>query len=195
MIVTHHPLLFSGIKAINPDTLLGETVTEAVRHGIVVYSAHTNADKAEGGVTSLMASRLGLLDVEPLAESDLARTGRLPVPMTGPDFVRFVKEAFSLRVVRCSSPEGICVRRVGLCGGSGSEFIPDARKAGADAFVTGDISYHKFFCEKGFMVLDIGHYESEAAIVGALFSLLKKNFPTFAFCLSEKTEHNPIHYL
>ena len=49
MIITHHPLIFAGIKKINPDTFIGKCITLAITHGIVIYSAHTNADKAEGG--------------------------------------------------------------------------------------------------------------------------------------------------
>ena len=83
---------------------------------------------------------------------------------------------------------------MGICGGSGSEFIPDARKAGADAFLTGDISYHRFFGDKSLLVMDIGHYESEVAIVDKFLSLLKDNFPTFALHASTNTNNNPIHY-
>ncbi len=194
MIVTHHPLIFGGLKKIDPDTFTGKAITMAVKHGIAVYAAHTNADKAQGGVTALMTARLGLKDVEPLVESNLAQAGLLERPMSGEEFVAFVKERFGLKALRCSDPSGITVRKVGLCGGSGSEFIPDAFAAGADAYVTGDISYHRFFCDPGFMVLDIGHYESEVEIVNALFSILKENLHNFALCTSLKKEHNPIHY-
>ena len=194
MIVTHHPLIFGGISKIDPDTFTGKAITLAVRHGIAVYAAHTNADKARGGVTGLMAARLGLKDVEPLVESSLAQVGWLEQPLSGERFVALVKERFGLKALRCSDPAGITVRKVGLCGGSGSEFIADALAAGADAYVTGDISYHRFFCDPGFMVLDIGHYESEVEIVDALFSLLKEKLHNFALCTSHKKEHNPIHY-
>ena len=194
MVVTHHPLIFSGVKRIDPSTFQGEAIAEALRRGMVIYSAHTNADKAMGGVTALMARRLSLSGVEPIVESNLAQMGTLPEPLSGEEFIKLVKRAFSLDVVRSSDPAGITVSKVALCSGSGSEFIPDAIRAGADAFVTGEISYHKFFCEKGFMVLDIGHYESEVEIGEAIFSLLRKNFPTFALYLSNEKLNNPIHY-
>ena len=194
MIVTHHPLTFGGLKEIDPADFVGETVIKAIRAGIVVYAAHTNADKADGGVTALMASRLGLCDVRPLVESNLARIGALPEPMPVADFIAFVKKAFGLQMVRVSGTGKGDISRVGLCGGSGSEFIPDARKAGADAFLTGDISYHRFFGDKSLLVMDIGHYESEVAIVDKFLSLLKDNFPTFALHSSTNTNNNPIHY-
>ena len=194
MIVTHHPLIFGGLKKISPDDFVGETVIKAIRAGIVVYSAHTNADKADGGVTALMAARLGLRDVQPLVESNLAQVGELPVPMAPADFIAFVKKAFGLQVVRVGGSGPAKVSRVGLCGGSGSEFIPAARAAGADAFLTGDVSYHRFFGDQSFLVMDIGHYESEVAIVDKFLSLLKDNFPTFAIHASTNRNNNPIHY-
>ena len=194
MIVTHHPLIFGGLKKIDPDDFVGKTVIKAIRAGIVVYAAHTNADKADGGVTALMAARLGLRDVRPLVESNLAQIGELPVPMTPADFIAFVKKAFGLQAVRIGGTAPERISRVGLCGGSGSEFIPAARAAGAGVFLTGDISYHRFFGGEGFLVMDIGHYESEVAIVDKFLSLLKDNFPTFALHASANTNNNPIHY-
>ncbi len=64
MIVTHHPLIFSGIKSISADNRTGEAVIKAVRAGIAVYSAHTSADKVIAGVSGAMAARLGLRNVE-----------------------------------------------------------------------------------------------------------------------------------
>ena len=140
MIVTHHPLIFGGLKKIDPSDFVGETVIKAIRAGIVVYAAHTNADKADGGVTALMAARLGLRNVTPLVESNLAQIGELPEPMAPADFIAFVKRVFGLQMVRVSGTGAGRICRVGICGGSGSEFIPDARKAGADAFLSGDMS-------------------------------------------------------
>ncbi|MBQ7640508.1 MAG: Nif3-like dinuclear metal center hexameric protein [Bacteroidales bacterium] len=194
MIVTHHPLIFGGLKKIDPSDFVGETVIKAIRAGIVVYAAHTNADKADGGVTALMAARLGLRNVTPLVESNLAQIGELPEPMAPADFIAFVKRAFGLQMMRYSGTGAGRICRVGICGGSGSEFIPDARRAGADAFLTGDISYHRFFGDKSLLVMDIGHYESEVAIVDKFLSLLKDNFPTFALHASTNTNNNPIHY-
>ena len=68
MIVTHHPLIFSGLKKISPDDPIGAAVIKAVRNGISIYAAHTNADKVIAGVSGAMAARLGLTDVEILEE-------------------------------------------------------------------------------------------------------------------------------
>jgi dinuclear metal center YbgI/SA1388 family protein len=193
MIVTHHPLIFRGIKKISPDNFLGEIITLAVKNDIVVYSAHTNADKAEGGVNTLMAERLGLQDCSVLSSDGFGLVGHLPRPMAEEDFIAFVKKQFSLKVVRTSRLTGKPVGKVALCSGSGSSLIGDALASGADAYICGDVSYHQFFTEKGFLLLDIGHFESEIDIVGKLISVLEEKNSTFAV-LRTNEDYNPIHY-
>ena len=195
MIVTHHPLIFNGLKRIDPDDFVGATLIKAIRAGIAVYAAHTNADKAEGGVTALMAARLNLQNVQPLVPSNLAQIGDLPHPMAPADFCAMVKKAFGLKVLRYGGTGRPQIARVALCSGSGAEFIADARAAGADAFVTGDVSYHRYLVDKSFLILDVGHYESEVAIVEKFLSLLKDKFPTFALHTSTNENNNPIQYL
>jgi putative NIF3 family GTP cyclohydrolase 1 type 2 len=87
-----------------------------------------------------------------------------------------------------------CIKRVALCGGSGGSLISGAVKSGADVYISGDISYHNFFCEEGFMIIDIGHYESEIGVIDLLISIILKKFPTFAVLRSERSK-NPIYYL
>ena len=193
MIVTHHPLIFHGIKKISDDTFLGEVITLAIKHDIVVYAAHTNADKAAGGVNDLMADRLGLVDRTPLSEDGFGLVGRLPKPMPAAEFIEFVKKQFSLKIVRTSTPVTCPVERVAICSGSGGSMLPDALASGAQAYICGDLSYHQFFTDKDFMLLDVGHFESEIDIVDKLFSLLEEKNSTFAVLRTEK-DFNPIHY-
>ena len=193
MVVTHHPLIFGGLKRIDPDDPVGAAVTAAVRHGVAVYAAHTNADKAEGGVNALMAARLGLEEARPLDESGLAWIGRLPRTMSGEAFAAYIKERFSLPTLRCSRPVGE-VTFVGTSCGSGSSFADKAYEAGAEAFVTGDVSYHHFFVPEGRMIVDIGHYESEIDIVSKFVSVLRKKLPTFAVCTTHEKQNNPVYH-
>ena len=198
MIVTHHPLIFSGLKKITPDDPTGAAVYKAVSAGISVYAAHTTADKVIAGVSGAMAARLCLNDVSVLDPGEdgtgLGAVGYLPSPMSAGEAISYVKEKFALKIVRVSRPVGGPVRKVALCGGAGSSLIDRAVAAGADLYVTGDVSYHHFFTVPGFMIMDIGHYESEKDIVEILFSLLKKNFPNFAVRISENQNSNPIYY-
>ena len=198
MIVTHHPMIFNGLKKISPEDPVGRTVIKAVSHGINIYAAHTSADKVVGGVSYAMASRLGLKDVEILdPDGDghgLGVVGNLPHQYSCEEMVALVKERFGLGTVRCSRPLDIPVTRVAMCGGAGASLIGKAVQSGAQVYLTGDVSYHNFFTRDGFMIMDIGHYESEKDIVDILFSLIKKNFPTFAVRITENIYSNPIFY-
>jgi dinuclear metal center YbgI/SA1388 family protein len=198
MIVTHHPLIFSGMKKISPDDQVGAAVIKAIRHGISVYAAHTSADKVLSGVSGAMAARLGLVNVEILDEdgdgTGLGVVGDLPRPLSAEQVVDLVKEKFSLKVMKASRPVAGLVTRVAMCGGSGGLLIPAARKSGAQLYLSADITYHNFFTPEGFMIMDIGHYESEIEIVNILFSLIRKNFPTFAVRITQNINSNPIYY-
>ena len=198
MIVTHHPLIFSGLKKISPDDPIGAAVIKAVRNGISIYAAHTNADKVIAGVSGAMAARLGLIDVEILEEdgegTGLGVVGNLPSPLSAEEAIALVKEQFSLKMMKASAPVECLVTRIAMCGGSGGSLIRSAQKAGAQLYISGDISYHNFFTPEGFMIMDIGHYESEIEIVDILFSLIKKNFPTFAVRITQTINSNPIYY-
>ena len=198
MIVTHHPLIFSGLRKISPDDPTGSAVMKAISAGISVYAAHTTADKVMVGVSGAMAARLGLESVSVLDPEEggtgLGVTGNFASPMTAEEALQYVKEKFSLKVIRSSRPVSGLISRVAVCGGAGSSLIDRAMAAGADLYITGDVSYHHFFTRNDFMIMDIGHYESEKDIVHVLFSLIKKNFPNFAVRITENLNSNPIYY-
>ena len=198
MIVTHHPLIFSGLKKIAPDDPVGAAVIMAVKAGISIYAAHTNADKVIAGVSGAMAARLGLDNVSILDEdgegTGLGVVGDLPHPLLAQEAVALVKERFGLKAMRTSRPIEGPVTRVAMCGGSGGSLIKAAMASGAQLYISGDISYHNFFTREGFMIMDIGHYESEIEIVDILFSLLRKKFPTFAVRITQNIYSNPIFY-
>jgi putative NIF3 family GTP cyclohydrolase 1 type 2 len=171
---------------------------KAISAGVSIYAAHTSADKVLAGVSGDMARRLGLSDVEVLQkdgdQTGLGVVGNLPAPMSSAEVVDLVKKAFDLRVMKASMPLDGKISRVAMCGGSGGSLISEARRSGAQLYISGDISYHNFFTEDGFMIMDIGHYESEIGIVEILFALLKKNFPTFAVRITQNLNSNPIYY-
>ena len=198
MIITHHPLIFSGLKKISPDDQVGAAVIKAIKNGIAIYAAHTNADKVIAGVSGAMAAKLGLADVRILSEdgegTGLGVVGDLTKPLTADEAVALVKEKFGLKMLKASRPLDTMISRVAMCGGSGSSLIGAARRSGAQLYISGDISYHNFFAPEGFMIMDIGHYESEIEIVNILFSLIMKKFPTFAVRITQNINSNPIYY-
>lgn len=197
LVVTHHPLIFKGVKRILPGEPVSAALVAAIKNDVAVYAAHTNADKVMEGVSGAMGRALRLEDMEFLdgdGISGLGVVGNLPEPLPVEEFVPKVKQAFGCAVLRCSRALDCPVSRVALCGGAGSSLIEKARLSGAQAYITGDLSYHDFFTHDGFMVMDIGHYEGEEAITGILFSVIKKNFPNFAVYIAN-TKHNPVSYL
>ena len=205
MVVTHHPLIFHGLKKVDEDDPVGDALIRAIRARVAVYCAHTSADKAPGGVSWAIARRLGLenvsvLDYDAAVSSEgfgcgLGIIGDFPEALSSDRAIEKVKEAFGLPYVRCSRPSDGLIRRVAACGGAGSSLVDRARAAGAQLYLCGDVSYHHFFTPEGFMVMDIGHYESEIDIVSILFSLIQKNFPTFAVRIAQKSNNNPVFYL
>ncbi len=198
MIITHHPLIFKGIKKIGTETVQERMISSIIKKDIVVYSVHTNIDKVPLGVSALMAERIGLRATKILmpqqdSETGLGIVGDLVEPVDFNSFMKMVKERFSLKVVKTSKPIENKISRVALCGGSGASLIPAARACGAQMFITGDVSYHNYFCEDEFMIMDIGHYESEIDVLELLMSVILKKIPNFTVHISEKN-NNPIYY-
>lgn len=200
LVVTHHPLIFNALKRIDGSDAVGAALIKAIRCSVAVYASHTASDKTPGGVSWLIARRLGLENVSVLdadgedGATGLGVIGDFKVALDARQALSLVKETFSLPVVRHSRPVEGMISRVAACGGSGGSLIAKAREAGAQLYLCGDISYHNFFTPEGFMLMDIGHYESEIDIVSILFSLIKKNFPTFAVRIAQKSNNNPVFY-
>lgn len=200
LIVSHHPLLFHPLKRITADDYIGRCLLKAARAGIALYAAHTNLDNAPGGVNARMAEQLGLQDTSPLLPKEgcpgagSGLIGNLPHPVPVGDFIQWVKERFQVPCVRHNNWQGTRVSRLALCGGAGAFLIPNAASAGADAFLTGEIGYHRFFGqEEHMLLLEIGHYESEQFTVDILARLLRGASPTLPIHIAH-TNCNPIRY-
>ncbi|SFV33547.1 Nif3-like dinuclear metal center hexameric protein [Thermoflavifilum thermophilum] len=119
--------------------------------------------------------------------------GELPEPVSVEAFLHLVKEALHTGCIRYTHYTGM-IQRVAVCGGAGIFLLPEAIKAGAQAFVTADIKYHEFFQAEGrLLLMDVGHYESEQFTVDLLERLIRKKFPNFAPLKSEICT-NPINY-
>jgi dinuclear metal center YbgI/SA1388 family protein len=120
--------------------------------------------------------------------------GELETAMEPRDFLECLKINMSLQVIRHTSLLNKPVKKVAICGGSGSFLLPKAIQQGADFFVSADFKYHEFFdAENRITIADIGHYESEVYTKDLLAELLTKKFRTFAVNFS-RTITNPISY-
>ncbi|MBR1935918.1 MAG: Nif3-like dinuclear metal center hexameric protein [Muribaculaceae bacterium] len=194
LIVSHHPLIFHPLKKIAGRNYIERIVARAIKHDITIYAAHTNMDAALGGVNHKMASKLSLVDVEPL--DTLGVVGNLPEPEPAIDFLRRVKDTFEVETMRYSGViDGITVSRVAMCGGSGSFLKRKAIEAGAQVFITGDCKYHEFMGDERRIILaDIGHWESEHFTKEIFLDIINKKNPTFAVDFA-RNEHNQLNYL
>ncbi|HEY9006434.1 MAG TPA: Nif3-like dinuclear metal center hexameric protein [Ohtaekwangia sp.] len=122
-------------------------------------------------------------------------TGELETPVEPLAFLQGLKISMDLQVIRHTKIKSGPVKKVAVCGGSGSFLLPQAIQSGADMFITADFKYHEFFDADGrITIADIGHYESEVFTKELLQDVLMKKFSTFAIIFS-KTVTNPISYL
>ena len=121
--------------------------------------------------------------------------GELSSEMNEKDFLLFVKNTMKTDCIRHSAFINKKIKKVAVLGGSGSFAISNAKKAGADAYLSADFKYHEFFkAENTILLADIGHYESEQFTKNLLVDYLTKKISNFAVILSEKST-NPIYYI
>ena len=120
--------------------------------------------------------------------------GTLTESLSEKDFLGFLKSQMKTACIRHTELLDKPIKKVAVCGGSGSFLLKEAIVAGADIFITGDFKYHQFFDADGQVIIaDIGHYESEQFTTELLADILKKKFPNFATLLSNLST-NPINY-
>ena len=200
IIVSHHPLLFRGLKCISGADYVQRSVIKAIKHDICIVSMHTNMDNARGGVNFKIAEKIGLDDVRFFAakadeDAGSGVVGVLPSPMNARDFIMLVKKAFGVECAMCNELLQRPVRKVAICGGAGDFLLPQAIGEGADAFITGEMHYHVYFGnEQKIQICVIGHYQSEqftSEIFKSIISEASCQLPVY----QAETSTNPIIYL
>lgn len=175
LIITHHPVIFGGLKKLTTDNI----IYKLVANNISVISAHTNLDLAEGGVNDSLAETLELLNIRPLENTGgLGRVGELEKEMLPNEFVQFVKKvlfAESINYTNFDKP----IKTVAVVGGEGSDFAfscPDA-----DAYLSGELKHHVFIdaqnSEK--QIFAVGHHESEVCVLEPFVKQINANFDDF----------------
>jgi dinuclear metal center YbgI/SA1388 family protein len=182
LIVSHHPLVFKGLKAVNPEHHIAAKVIELIRAGVSVFSFHTRLDTVSGGVNDVLASHLGLCDVTPFGGDAMGRIGNLPETMSPVAFAHKVKEALGAPVVLLADA-GRPVGRVAVLGGGGGDCVEEARAAGADTYVTGELKYHSLVDapEEGMNLIEAGHFHTEFPVCKTLETILRSIDPSL-FC-------------
>ena len=202
LIISHHPLIFGGLKHITPATYVERCVIHAIKHDITIYAAHTNMDVVSNGVSGRMADKLDLYhrqilqpEGDPMTGNGFGIIGELQQPVESITFLQQVKEIFRCDRLRYTAPHTPSIQRVAVCGGAGASFFKQALTGRADIYISGDFKYHDFFLtENRIMIADIGHYESEQFTKEIFYEILTKKISKFAVQFSE-INTNPIKYL
>ncbi|MBQ5396722.1 MAG: Nif3-like dinuclear metal center hexameric protein [Alistipes sp.] len=199
MIITHHPIIFHAMKRFNSASQTERCVEEAIRRGIVLYAAHTNLDSTPDGMSWRVAQMLGLENIAVMQPTNtegagFGVVGELAEAMPSADFMRRVMELFDVKALRHSDVVKAEIRKVAICTGSGGSLIDDARKSGADIYLTADLRYNDFMRHENAIILaDMGHFESEYCAIQILFDILSKKIPIFAVRKSV-CSRNPVNY-
>ncbi len=201
MIVTHHPLIFRGVKRITTANLTGRMLYKLIQNNIAVYAAHTNLDNLSQGVNGILSQRLGLTQCRILSPAfgredvGAGMVGELPVPMPFESFVLFVKRTLNIPCLRISAPCRQQISRVAICGGAGGFLLSDAITANADIFITSDLKYHDFQqAEERIILVDAGHFETEQFAKEVIFSAISEKFSTFV-CRISTAMNSYVFYL
>ena len=194
LLITHHPLIFKPLKTIQFHTPLGAVLNMAIRQKLAIFAAHTNLDSAPGGLNDILAHRIGLKDLKPLATGaeikrfkddiyppvsrepgpGIGRVGRLGKPMDLKSFARAIKEKMGLELVKFAGDPRLSIKKAAVCTGSGSSLLSNFFTSGAQVYVSGDIRYHdaRDVEAANLGVIDIGHFGSENFIAETLAARL-----------------------
>ncbi|WP_043688004.1 Nif3-like dinuclear metal center hexameric protein [Streptomyces xylophagus] len=180
LLVTHHPLYLRGTTTVAASTFKGRVVHTLIKHDIALHVAHTNADRADPGVSDALAGALDLRVVGPLVPDPTDPEGRrglgriceLDHPLTVRDLAARAAERLpaTAQGIRVAGDPDALVHRVAVSGGSGDSLFDDVRAAGVDAFLTADLRHHPVSearaqnsqtPQKPLALLDAAHWATE----------------------------------
>jgi dinuclear metal center YbgI/SA1388 family protein len=182
LVITHHPLIFKGLKKVNQTKYPSNILHKMIKKNISLISMHTNFDKTH--LNRYVATKvLGYSDIK--CEEFICY---FDVQSDFESFALHVKQKLGLEVLRCTIAKDF-VRNAALTTGSGGDLIGEVK---ADCFLSGDLKYHQALeaKENGLNLIDIGHFESESYFSACLGENLK-NFPLKVIMSNSK---NPFDY-
>ncbi|MDR1755324.1 MAG: Nif3-like dinuclear metal center hexameric protein [Eubacterium sp.] len=184
LIISHHPVIFNPMKKIEKSS----PVHKVIRYGISVIAAHTNFDITH--MPSAMLKRLGFSDKAVIEAQPIKPFGliaELPAPLSANDILVKIKSAFLIETLRYTKGKEK-IRRVAVCSGAGADLAEQAYEMGADLFICGDIRRHHFIdaMNRGFMLVDAGHYGTEFIFCEYLKNLILKEFPNEKIYITER---------
>lgn len=182
LLLTHHPLIFKGLKKVNTEDFTGRRVLKLIENHISCYAMHTNFDVK--GMADLAATYMGLSECEVLdvtcqgeeGSEGIGRVGMLPGEISLEECIALVKRAFDVKMVKVFGDLKLTVRKAAICPGSGKSVISHALHAGANVLVTGDIDHHEGMdaAEQGLAIVDAGHYGVEKIFIPYMVQYLRE---------------------
>jgi dinuclear metal center YbgI/SA1388 family protein len=196
LLLTHHPLIFQGIKRITDDDLIGRRMIRMIRADLSYYAMHTNFDVM--GMAQLAAEKMRLRGTVPLevtcmedgAAQGIGRVGSLEREMRLCECCELVKAAFGRTHVKVFADLQKQVQRVAICPGAGKSDVQLALAAGADVYITGDIDHHTGIdaAASGMAVIDAGHYGIEHIFVPYMAQYLNTRAPQLEVAVQGQAE-------
>lgn len=186
VIISHHPLSFTGIKSITDSDFLQKKYLRLIEHGISVISMHTNLDIAEGGVNDSLIDLFDISEKHPLSSDGCGRYGCLREEAELDAFMIKCKAVLNNKFLRFYSA-GKKVRKIAVLGGSGGEYLEAAFEQGCDTFISADLKYDRFLraAEMGINLIDADHFCTENPVIICLRNKLSANFTDVSFIVSE----------
>ena len=177
LLLTHHPMLFRGVKSLSPLDLSGSRIFDAWNGCVSVISLHTRLDAGDGGVNDALAAALGLRVVGKFGDEETPELGRIcetDAPAEPLEFASRVRSALGAPAVQMTGDRPVC--RVAVVGGDGKDFIRSAAAFGADTLITGAASYNTALdaAEDGLNIIEAGHYYTEAPVLADLARLCRE---------------------
>ena len=178
LLLTHHPMIFGGLKSVTTDDYVGERLIRLIRNDISYYAMHTNYDVM--GMAELAADMLDLKDTKALEEvldgEGIGRVGGLSRSMTVKECAELVKERFGLPNVKIFGNLDQKVHLAALCPGAGKSTMHNALQFGCDVYITGDIDHHTGIdaVDQGLCIIDAGHYGMEHVFMEDVKAYLEK---------------------
>lgn len=193
LVFTHHPFLFRPVLTLAENSLQGKLASRAIRSGVAVFSAHTNADFVPGGVSQTLAKLLGLKNLQPLTDGGDGVVGQIS-PITLIDYSRAIAKLLpscAQGVLVQGDPRTI-ISKVGLVAGAGDSYLHQALESDIDLFITSDLRHHPasdfrdsstLSGRKG--LISIPHFAAEWPWLSVAAGELKSEFPSVEFEVSE----------
>lgn len=207
-IISHHPLIFRPVSAIDTSRPIGKIIEKALQNSISIIGCHTNLDNAVNSVSKVLAKALRLHNLSPLLPglpTDGENTGsgclgEFSSPQTGEEFTQTLLKTLNLPAVTIAGQLPKTLKKVALCGGSGSAFTEAAYKSGADIYITSEVKHDiaRWVEECNFCIVDAGHYATEQFAVPLIANTLEAAVQQNGWSVKiteTKTEKNPFSYI